>query len=163
MIAVANQQHESKFLHFHEQKFKGAIRKWSQEKKSCIALNYLDADDVGGHPLDKGLFFLSLLRVLGPGPNPDPGVYAAALLLGEPAGVHGEGGALSEILVEVLQVAREDDDVRPDGDLPVRLQLLVVDGQKVLVGREQRVEGALERCNFDSFKVCGKGKFNPPN
>ena len=53
----------------------------------------------------------------------------------------------------MLQVAREDEDVRPDGDLPVRLQLLVVDGQKVLVGREERVEGALERCNFDSFKL----------
>ena len=58
----------------------------------------------------------------------------------------------------MLQVAREDDDVRPDGDLPVRLQLLVVDGQEVLVGREQRVEGALEKCNFDSSKVFSKGK-----
>ena len=54
-------------------------------------------------------------------------------------------------LVEVLQVAREDEDVRPDGDLAVRLQLLVVDGQQVLVGREERVEGALERSNWDSF------------
>ena len=47
--------------------------------------------------------------------------------------------------VEVLQVAREDEDVRPDGDLPVRLQLLVVDGHEVLVGREQGIERALWR------------------
>ena len=53
----------------------------------------------------------------------------------------------------MLQIAGEDEDVRPDADLPVRLKLLVVDGQKVLVGREERVEGALERCNLDSFKV----------
>ena len=51
----------------------------------------------------------------------------------------------------MLQVAGEDEDVRPDADLAVGLQLLVVDGQEVLVGREQGVEGALWRCNLDSF------------
>ena len=69
------------------------------ENKSC-----LDADNIGGHPLDEGLF----LFFLGPGPDPDPGVDAAALLLGEPAGVDGERGATvePEILVEVYFFSR---------------------------------------------------------